>query len=241
MKILFKLILFLYYFSYTISFSQNIDTISRKPHLIKQSITPLVLTTFGVLINKSDFEKDVQLNLRNRVGHDYELRIDDFFQYVPVAEMIGVDILHVKSKNHWFDQSKYLLISNAFSFGITHGLKHLFLKTRPNGSPYSFPSGHTTFAFTNATVLFHEYKGTFPVIAYSGYAFAITTGTFRMLNNRHWLSDVLVGTGIGILTTDLVYYFEPLKNFNPFKQSKNLTIVPQISDGYCGLFLNYRF
>ena len=32
----------------------------------------------------------------------------------------------------------------------------------------------------------------------------------RMANNKHWLSDVLTGAGIGILTTELGYYLADL-------------------------------
>jgi membrane-associated phospholipid phosphatase len=46
-----------------------------------------------------------------------------------------------------------------------------------------------------------------------GYTVATATGTFRMLNNRHWLSDVLVGAGIGILSAKASYIIYPwIKN-----------------------------
>ena len=122
--------------------------------------------------------------------------------------MYIADIAGVKSKNHWFDQTKHLLISNIITSVITHSIKQLTKKIRPNGSNYSFPSGHSSFSFTNATVLFNEFNHSSPLIAYSGYAFSTTTGIFRMINNKHWLSDVLVGAGLGILVTNLVYYFQ---------------------------------
>ena len=62
-----------------------------------------------------------------------------------------------------------------------------------------------------------------------------------MSNNRHWVSDVMVGAGIGILVTELVYYFEPLKNFNPFKKTKNITLIPQINDENYGLYFSLHF
>lgn len=127
------------------------------------------------------------------------------------------------------------------SASITQALKKITKKERPNGSPNSFPSGHTTFAFTNATVLFNEFRETSPVLAYSGYAFSTTTGIFRMLNNKHWLSDVLAGAGVGMIVTVFVYHFEPFKNFNPFKKSKNLTFLSQISEDHYGFYLAYRF
>jgi len=43
-----------------------------------------------------------------------------------------------------------------------------------------------------------------------GYTIATLTGFMRVLNNRHWISDVLVGAGIGILSADLGYMFTDL-------------------------------
>ncbi len=216
------------------------DTIAAK-QLLKRSIIPVTLITIGAIASGTACEQNLQENIRNRVGDDYEFHIDDYFQYVPIVQMYIADAAGMKSRNHWFDQTKYLLISNIITASITHGLKSWVNKTRPNGGSHSFPSGHTTFAFTNAAVLCNEFKQTSPWFAYSGYAFAATTGTFRMLNNKHWLSDVLFGAGIGILVTNIVYYFEPLKSFNPFKSSKDLLLIPQFSDNKLGLYFSYKF
>ncbi len=215
----------------------NIASVS----LLKKSILPISFIGAGALLSGSKPEKNLQTNLRDRIGNTFEFRIDDYIQYAPVAGMYIADIAGVESKNHWFDQTKYLIISNVISASITQALKKITQKERPNGSPYSFPSGHTTFAFTNATVLFNEFRETSPVLAYSGYAFSTTTGIFRMLNNKHWLSDVLAGAGIGMIVTVFVYHFEPLKNFNPFKKSKNFTFLPQLSKDHYGFYLAYSF
>ncbi len=125
---------------------------------------------------------------------------------------------------------------------ITFGLKRITDEERPNGEDYSFPSGHTSNAFVMATVLHHEFIDTSPWLAYSGYAFATTTGVLRVLNNKHWVSDVLVGAGIGILVTDLVYRFEPLKNWNPFKtKNTHVIISPTYSNEQFGLYANMQF
>lgn len=221
--------------------NNKISNSTKTVKLLKKSIIPVTLIGLGVLANNSNFEKQLQLDLRNNVGNNYELRIDNYLQYVPIIQMYTADALSIKAKNHWFDQTKYLLISNLISSTITHSLKRIMQKERPNDSPYSFPSGHTTFSFTNATVLFNEFKGTAPVLAYSGYAFATITGVFRMINNKHWLSDVLVGAGVGILVTELVYHFEPFKNFNPFKKSQNITFIPRINNDNYGVYFAYNF
>ena len=208
---------------------------------LKRSIIPVTLIGLGVIVNHSDFEKDLQTSLRNKVGNDYEFRIDDYLQYAPIVEMYASDLLGVNATNHWFDQTKYLLISNLISASITQSLKFITQKERPNGAPYSFPSGHSTFAVTNATVLYDEFKETSPLLAYSGYAFAATTGSFRMINNKHWLSDVLAGAGIGIASAELVYYFKPFQDFNPFAKTKNIVFIPQIDSNNVGLYFAYHF
>jgi len=220
--------------------AQQADTLKTNI-IIKESIIPVTLIGAGIVINHSRFEKNLKTDIRNFVGNSYEFRIDDYIQYAPVVELYLADICGAKSKHHWFDQTKYLLISQLLTSSITEGLKKTTLKTRPNGGLYSFPSGHTTFAFTNATVLYNEFNETSPVLAYSGYVFSTTTGIYRMLNNKHWLSDVLVGAGIGTLVTNLVYYFEPLKNFNPFKKSENITFIPQIQGNNYGLYFSLSF
>lgn len=213
----------------------------KKPRtLLHKSIVPASLIGIGLLVNNSDFEKNLQTDLRDKVGSNYEFAIDDYILFVPIVQMYTADAFGMKAKNHWFDQTKYLFISNAISSGISELLKATITKTRPDGTDtQSFPSGHTTLAFTNAAVLQHEFQDVSPVFAYSGYAFAATTGAFRMLNNRHYFSDVLVGAGLGIFITQLVYHFEPFKNFNPFKKSKGISFFPQYKEKTYGFYFKY--
>ena len=218
------------------------DTLQNKPHkILKQSFLPASLIGVGLIINKSSFDKTFQKDISNSVKNNYKTNVEDYLAVAPVAQMYIADLAGIKSKNHWFDQSKYLFISNLFSVGITQLIKKSNQKLRPNGMPDSFPSGHTTIAFTNATVLYHEFHESSPVLAYSGYAFATTVGYFRMANNKHYLSDVLVGAGIGIAVTNLIYYFKPLKNFNPFKKVKNVSVFPSYKDNSYGLYACYQF
>ncbi len=200
--------------------------------LLTQRILPVTLITAGILLSTSTFEKSLQKNIRNAVGNDFYSGIDDYTRYAPVVEMYAADILGVQSKNHWFDQTKNLILSSIISNGTTTLLKKEVHKYRPGGSDHanSFPSGHTTTAFTTATVLFEEFKDTSPVLAYSGYVFAVTTASLRLANNMHYLSDVLVGAGIGILATKLVYHLDHLIAWNPFKKMNGIAFAPQYSD-----------
>ena len=49
-----------------------------------------------------------------------------------------------------------------------------------------------------------------PWYSIGAYTAATLTGLSRQMNNKHWLSDVLVGAGIGILSTEVGYYLADL-------------------------------
>jgi len=75
-------------------------------------------------------------------------------------------------------------------------LKFSVRRERPDGSDhYSFPSGHATSAFSVATVLAGEYGWAAGVPAYLG---ACAVGYTRLELDKHWLSDVVFGAGLGI-------------------------------------------
>lgn len=79
-----------------------------------------------------------------------------------------------------------------------HGPFYHFLKS-DNSSFESFPSGHTTVAFAAATVFAMEYKET-PIIPIIAYSAATSIGLSRIVQNQHWISDVLVGAALGFLS-----------------------------------------
>lgn len=222
--------------------------ITEKKHqksFLKQSIVPLSLITTGLIINYSNgsFGKEnIQEKIQDRFP-DFHTSADEYLLFVPAIMMYTADLLKIESKNDVFTQTKYLAIAGIANNLITIGIKNLTKEQRPNDwVHYSFPSGHTSNAFVMATVLHHEFVDSNPWLAYSGYLFATTTGVLRVLNNYHWVSDVLVGAGIGIIVTDLVYRFEPLKNWNPFKNKKAKVVVsPTYTDNKYGLYANIQF
>jgi membrane-associated phospholipid phosphatase len=63
----------------------------------------------------------------------------------------------------------------------------------------SFPSGHTTAAFSAATVYAMEYKSR-PWVPVLSYGAATLIGLSRVTENKHWFTDVLVGATLGYLT-----------------------------------------
>ena len=111
-------------------------------------------------------------------------------------------------------------------FGAVTTLKYTTDQVRPDGSSAnSFPSGHTANAFFGATILAKEYADKSVLIAIGGYSVATATGALRILNNRHWASDVLAGAGIGILSGEVAYIVYPWLKDKLGRNGKNRSVV----------------
>ena len=108
---------------------------------------------------------------------------------------------------------------------IWHGLLFQYKRNsagkRPDGSEYSaFPSGHSTAAFAVATVYAEEYKSKpwIPVIAYSS---ASLIALSRITENKHWASDVIVGSMLGyVCGKQVVRNFHRLERLNSLMSRK---------------------
>jgi len=136
----------------------------------------------------------------------FEDHIDDWGQIAPGVLALGMSIGGVEgTHNTARSAGSWALGTGIMMLGV-HGVKNRAHVLRPNGSnTHSFPSGHTASAFTAARYLDREYRDVSPAFPIIGYTIAAGTGMFRQLNDAHWLSDVLVGAGIGYLSTDLAY------------------------------------
>lgn len=80
---------------------------------------------------------------------------------------------------------------------VTYGLKYSVNAERPNGSPQSFPSGHTSAAFAGAEFIRKQYG---PAWGVPAYLLAGFVGWSRVASNNHYPRDVIAGAAIGILS-----------------------------------------
>ena len=120
--------------------------------------------------------------------------------------MVAMKALGVESRSSWERMIASGGISTGLMLSTVYVVKYGLGRLRPDGSTYnSFPSGHTAMAFTSATLLHKEYGYLSPWVSIAGYTAATITGISRALNNRHWLSDIVVGAGVGILSTEVGY------------------------------------
>lgn len=140
----------------------------------------------------------------------FRTHADNYLQYGPALAWVGLSVAGVKGQSRPLDRALLGGLAYGISTGVVLGLKHATHELRPDGSNrYSFPSGHTTNAFTGASLLHREFSGVSPWIPVGGYAMATSTGLLRMTNDRHWVSDVLVGAGIGLLSAEVAYRLYP--------------------------------
>lgn len=212
------------------------DTVHNLKFNYKQLIIPGVLIGYGLIGLESDQLKGFNTEIREEVTEniDHKVTIDDFSQFVPAASVYGLNAIGIKGKNNFKDRSIILATSYLLMSTSVFALKSITKVERPDGSANnSFPSGHTANAFMGAEFLYQEYKDVSVWYGIGGYVVATSTGLFRMYNNRHWLTDVVAGAGIGILSTKAAYWLFPyVKNafFNK-KENKAMTMIAPFYNG----------
>jgi membrane-associated phospholipid phosphatase len=124
--------------------------------------------------------------------------------------------------------------AGLLSLGFVEAIKVAVQRPRPTPLPgqtttatgYSFPSGHATLTFAAATVLQQHlgYKAGIPT-----YLIAAYVAMSRLHDNVHWASDVVFGTGLGIMIGRSVTWHG--RNFYGY----NVTPAPIIVRGGGGI------
>ncbi|HPK09145.1 MAG TPA: phosphatase PAP2 family protein [Saprospiraceae bacterium] len=181
---------------------------------IKQLYLPSTIILSGVALNGSQDEsfKNEIVEERNEHFSGFRTHIDDYLQFAPIAIAYGFDAFGLSSKTDFKNKTAILLKGEFFMMTITTTLKRITKIQRPDFSNYhSFPSGHTAQAFAAATFLSEEYKYKFKWMPYVSYGIAASVGMSRMANNKHYISDVLVGAGIGYLSMKIAYWTHQYK------------------------------
>ncbi|KGO86149.1 PA-phosphatase [Flavobacterium rivuli WB 3.3-2 = DSM 21788] len=213
----------------------------------KQLIIPGVLIGYGTYALESGQLKSFNRQLQKEVTEDIDnkLTIDDFSQYVPMASVFALHALGVKSKNTYKDQALIMATSYLILSTTVFSLKSLTHEMRPDGTTAnSFPSGHTANAFAGAEFMWQEYKDESVWYGISGYLIATGTGAFRVYNNRHWLSDVAAGAGIGILSTKIAYWVSPFlkdKLFGQKDSNVSTSMMPFYNGSQVGVGMVVQF
>lgn len=149
------------------------------------------------------------LNHFERIGNHYGK------PYSAVGITGGVYLAGVILKNEWAKETGLMLLSaHASSTVVQTFFKNAVGRARPNlgignyesipfakGSEYhSFPSGHTTVAFTTSLVMARQVKSV-PIKIFF-YSMATLTAASRMYLDVHWFSDLAFGGAIAWFCAD---------------------------------------
>ncbi len=191
----------------------------------KQLIAPAVILAVGAsgLIHNSPVDKLSDSTHDGVAKLNFQTKADNFIQYVPSVIHLGLGLTGVKAKHKCFDRCMAAATAYVCMIAVGNGLKYAISEKRPNGEDnHSFPSGHTATVFTGAELTRIEYGN---AIGAAAYGVATAVGVLRVMNDRHYIHDVLAGAGIGILSAKVGYWMLPVWQ----KVFKHKTILPALS------------
>lgn len=173
--------------------------------LVRSFVAPASLLVASALARP--FDMDIQ-NARNSVASGYNHSLDDVLQVSPALFLLSVRACGVNGRSKsWTQMLTVMGVSTVITASFADGLKNTSGRVRPYSGyeENSFPSGHTLTAFSTATMLHKEYGQKSVWYSIGGYSMASFVGMSRILNNKHWASDVLAGAGLGILSAEVGY------------------------------------
>lgn len=187
-------------------------------------------------VSYTTYAQHIDIDLLREINHNRNERLDGFFSDLSVTArpfaitapvlVYGIGLIE---KNKTL-QNKGLIMGASYivATGISTTLKYTIDRPRPyitypdiekvsgGGSP-SFPSGHTSDAFSNATSLSLAFPKWYVIVP--SYTYAAAVGYSRMHLGVHYPSDVLAGAVIGTGSAFLCYKAQ--KWLNNGKRRKN--------------------
>jgi membrane-associated phospholipid phosphatase len=155
-------------------------------------------------------------------SRDPEERVGDFLQLaVPVSALTTTLLLED------YEGTKQAFLGLATTVLTTHLLKETLNTERPNGGDHSFPSGHTSSAFSGAAFIHHRYGFKYSIAPYLAASYV---GWSRIEANKHHPHDVLAGAALAIT----VSYFITTKY-------ENVEVTPIIGNNIYGVKIGFDF
>ena len=239
-----------------ISIAQNSLMIEKRPdttlntaNVYKLNYRKLILPTSLISIGAISFAipgmKRFDVATKIEVSHHRsKTTLDNYTQYFPAVMVYGLNLAGVKGKHNFKDRTIIYVTSQLISAAIVTPAKSITAEERPDRSnKKSFPSGHATTAFSTAHFMYREYRDDNLLLSFSGYPFAIFTSVYRVFNDKHWVTDVVAGAGVGILSTELAYWLYPkFSSFINVKNKKsNSIVVPYYQSQKFGLSYQLSF
>lgn len=133
------------------------------------------------------------------------------------------------------------VVVQAIKYGV--GRKRPYKSEDPmdffNFKHRSFPSGHTAAAFSLATMITEMYGDKHKVVPYISYGLAALSAYARVHDQKHWVSDVIVGAVLGHLVTK--YFLKFIQKDWDFEKS-GISLYPYLGmNGDFGIGFEVKF
>lgn len=171
----------------------------------------------------------------------FNYKADEVLRFVPAVALVGMKSFGIESRTERWSELIVRSVASTAIMGLTvESTKRMVGRVRPNGSDdRSFPSGHSATAFLTASLFVKEYGQLSPWYSVGAYGVATSTAMLRRVNDHHWMSDVMVGAGIGILSTELGYALADLcfKSNRPGKRWHETTF--ELPSTMAGVYMKY--
>jgi len=166
-----------------------------------------------------------------------------FGEFYPQLILLSTGYLFNNEKS--VETGIYATEASLLGLGITFVGKNIFTRARPyteegsnswgnesfNKDYSSFPSGHSTVSFATATIIAEMYKDK-KGVGPAAYTLATLAAFSRIYNDKHWASDVFLGSCIGYLTA---------KTFINIKRKSDIFLGPQLNDNILGFSFGGQF
>ncbi|GAA3955180.1 phosphatase PAP2 family protein [Hymenobacter algoricola] len=208
---------------------------------------PLTLIGVSYFGREQRLIREARLEIQEEAREQFptfNTTLDDYTRRVPVVAAYALQLAGVKPARGLVPFTLIYLAAHHLNAGATSNLKRLCRAPRPDNPAdfSSFPSGHTSEAFMTATLLHEQFGKTSPWISVGGYAMAAATGTMRVLHNKHWVTDVVAGAGVGFLSAEVAWRAYPYAaRLLPTRLAHKLLLLPTYAPGGAvGLVLAVR-
>lgn len=211
--------------------------------VVQATLVPAVLIGYGLYtFNGHGFYTNQQADRDiHRLFPANHTHAENVLQYISYAEL-GVAALAGATTQH--DRLNTLLLvakSEAIMLTSVFLVKHLTHEQRPDASDrLSFPSGHTAQAFLAASIVNLELRDHSRWYGVGAYTVATGVGVLRMVNEKHWQSDIVAGAGFGILSAHLAYLTHRNHWGHPSRLPQGMTFNPMLTPAGGGLVMVWR-
>ncbi|MEM4409591.1 MAG: phosphatase PAP2 family protein [Candidatus Caldarchaeum sp.] len=169
----------------------------------RKGVSPLNIALVGLslqsalVLDRSGADRSVQDEIRGTFGGYEDIGTYGGAWYTLSGIVLSSYIVaRLKDDPKMIEASKALIEGQILAQLATGALKLSVRRERPDGSnKLSFPSGHASATFALASTLQTFYGS---LVGVPAYAFASYVAISRLSDNRHFLSDVLVGAALGV-------------------------------------------